>query len=171
MDISGLSLLEKFQKQKVSQESEVLQEAQRFVNQYRALHYFDSSFISVFNTQLLSCPPNVRRFFTSIMGGNEVLSYLEFLEKQQLNNVSQNGEEETQTNMVVDGYLPLPESDFVSDSSSSMISVPKDEWLMLKNQQKYLMEQTQTLLRQLKGEPGETSIQERHYSEILDEDN
>ena len=36
MEETAKNLLKEFQKQKVSKESSVLQEAQRFVNQYRA---------------------------------------------------------------------------------------------------------------------------------------
>ena len=63
MEETAKNLLKEFQKQKVSKESSVLQEAQRFVNQYRALDYLPSSFLQEFNAQLLACSPNVRRFF------------------------------------------------------------------------------------------------------------
>ena len=173
MENSGLALLESFQKQKVSQESEVLQEAQRFVNQYRSLRYFDSSYIHVFNSQLLACQPNVRRFFTSIMGGNEVLSYLEFLEKQQPKPSSENGEDSSQLDIATDGYLPLPESDLISEAGTGMISVPKEEWVALKEQQRILMEQTNQLLHQLKNQRISSSgtAVSGDYSEIVSDEN
>ena len=168
MEETAKNLLKEFQKQKVSQESSVLQEAQRFVNQFRALDYFDSSFLQEFNAQLLACSPNVRRFFSTIMGGNEVLNYLEFLEKQipQTEN-SENGENAGQTDIVVDGYLPVPESDLILPDSNDIISVSKQQWDEMKAQQKALMEQTQQLMHLIKQQPGLVSAQ---YSEILDDE-
>ena len=169
MEETAKNLLKEFQKQKVSKESSVLQEAQRFVNQYRALDYLPSSFLQEFNAQLLACSPNVRRFFSTIMGGNEVLSYLEFLEKQipQTEN-SENGENAGQSDIVVDGYLPMPESDLMLSDLDDTISVSKQQWDEMKAQQKTLMEQTQQLMRQIKSQQqGGTSAQ---YSEILDDE-
>lgn len=168
MENTATNLLQEFQKQKVSQESEVLQTAQRFVNQYRALSFFDPSFLQEFNTQLLACSPDVRRFLTTIMGGNEVLNYLEFLEKQ-MPAISQNENESggNQPEIALDGYLPMPESD-LSLSDGDMISVPKQEWQELKAQQKNLMEQTQQLFRQLKNQPASSIF--GGYSEILDDE-
>ena len=166
MENTATNLLQEFQKQKVSQESEVLQAAQRFVNQYRALSFFDPSFLQKFNTQLLACSPDVRRFLTTIMGGNEVLNYLEFLEKQ-MPATSQNESDTNQPEIALDGYLPMPESD-LSLSDDDMISVSKQEWQELKAQQKKLMEQTQQLFRQLKNQPASSMI--GGYSEILDDE-
>ena len=169
MENTTVNLLKEFQKQKVSQESEVLQAAQRFVNQYRALAFFDPSFLQEFNKQLLACPPDVRRFLTTIMGGNEVLNYLEFLEKQMpQTSQSENDVGGNQPDIALDGYLPSPESDLDLSDSNDMISVSKQEWLELKAQQKNLMEQTQQLFRQLKNQSAPSTM--GSYSEILDDE-
>jgi hypothetical protein len=167
MENTATNLLQEFQKQKVSQESEVLQAAQRFVNQYRALSFFDPSFLQKFNTQLLACSPDVRRFLATIMGGNEVLNYLEFLEKQTPLSIQNENDTSNQSDISVDGYLPSPESD-LSASDNDMISVSKQEWQELKAQQKSLMEQTQQLFRQLKNQQASSMI--GRYSEILDDE-
>jgi hypothetical protein len=166
MENTATNLLQEFQKQKVSQESVVLQTAQRFVNQYRALSFFDPSYLQKFNTQLLACSPDVRRFLTTIMGGNEVLNYLEFLEKQ-MPATSQNESDASQPEIALDGYLPMPESD-LSLSDDDMISVSRQEWQELKAQQKNLIEQTQQLFSQLKNQSASSMI--GGYSEILDDE-
>ena len=166
MENSATELLEKFRQQKVSQESEVLQAAQRFVNQYRALNFFDSSFVQQFNAQLVACTPDVRRFFTSIMGGNEVLNYLEFLEKQYPQATGGDGEMVNQSDIAADGYLPSADAD-LDDGAC----VSKDELSALKEQQKILMEQTQQLMRQLKIQQATSGVSptSNSYSEILDD--
>ena len=95
--------------------------------------------------------------------------YLEFLEKQipQTEN-SENGENAGQSDIVVDGYLPMPESDLMSSDLDDTISISKQQWDEMKAQQKTLMEQTQQLMRQIKSQQqGGTSAQ---YSEILDDE-
>lgn len=169
MEEAARSLLKEFQKQKVSKESAVLQTAQRLVNQFRALDYLPPSFLQEFNVQLLACSPNVRRFFSTIMGGSEVLNYLEFLEKKiPQTEKSEKGENSAQSDIVVDGYLPSPESDLMVSDSDDTISVSKQQWDEMKTQQKDLLEQTQRLMRQMKiQQQGGISTQ---YSEILDDE-
>lgn len=169
MENSATILLENFRKQKVSQESEVLQSAQRFVNQYRALNFFDPSFVEQFNNQLLASSPDVRRFFTSIMGGNEVLNYLEFLEKQQPQTLGQDSDNQSQMDIATDGYLPQPEADLSSQSTSQTFTVTQEQWHSIQEQQKLLMQQTQQLMRQLNGQSQTATTPIERYSEIIDE--
>ena len=166
MEESAKDLLKEFHKQKVSKESIVLQEAQRFVNQYRALDFLDPSFVQVFNQQLLASSPNARRFFSTIMGGNEVLNYLEFLEKKVPQ--SENSENSNQADIATDGYLPLPESDLMTSGSDDTICISKQQWDELNAQQKNLKEQNQQLIRQMQ-ERQRDSISHQ-YSEILDDE-
>lgn len=167
---SAKSLLQEFQKQKVSQESEVLQAAQRFVNQYRALRLFRESFVQEFNEQLLACSPEVRRFLNSIMGGHEVRSYLEFLEKK-LPHQDENSEDKSKIG--VNGYLPSPDSDITNnDNSSGMFSISRAEFQEIQEQQKILMEETQQLMKRVnqQGINATNSSVAGRYSEIIEED-
>ena len=166
---SANELLQQFQKQKVSQESEILQAAQRFVNQFRALHLLGESFVQEFNKELLACSPDVRRLFPSLMGGNEVRSYLEFLEKQQPQS-TETSADSNQPSIASDGYLPSPESDLMEQNPSDTISVPKAQWQQMQEQQKMLMEQTQQLLNKMNQQGTRSSAEMGHYSEIIEED-
>ena len=166
------TLLQEFHKQKVSQESEVLQAAQRFVNQFRALRLFRESFVQEFNEQLLACSPDVRRFLPSLMGGNEVRSYLEFLERQQPH-PNKTEENSNQSQIASGGYLPSPDSDLTTQQDSSEnASVSRAEFQQMQEQQKILMEQTQQLLKRL-NQQGSSSVGSSavgRYSEIIEED-
>ena len=169
---SANALLQEFQKQKVSQESEVLQAAQRFINQFRSLRLFDESFVQEYNTQLLACPADVRRFLPSLMGGNEVRSYLEFLEKQQHHQTDAT-EDSDQSQVAADGYLPPPDSDLTNhDDSSETVSISRAEFQQMQDQQKILMEQTQQLLKRVnqQGTSSAGSSAIGRYSEIIEED-
>ena len=165
-------LLQQFQKQKVSQESEILQAAQRFVNQFRSLRLFDESFVQEYNTQLLACSPDVRRFLPSLMGGQEVRDYLEFLEKQQPHN-SDDSENPDQSSTMSDGYLPSPDSDLINAGEGvGTVRVSQSEFQQLQEQQKILMEQTQQLLKRINQQEA-ASMGEGvtgRYSEIIEED-
>ncbi len=166
---SANALLQEFQKQKVSQESEVLQMAQRLINQFRSLRHFKESFVQEYNQQLLSCPSDVRRFFPSLMGGNEVRSYLEFLEKQQPHQADGSDYPEQGT-IASDGYLPSPDSDLTSsDGASDTVAVSRAEFQQMQLQQKALMEQTQLLLKKI-NQQGSASSDIGRYSEIIEED-
>lgn len=169
---SANTLLQEFQKQKVSQESEILQIAQRFVNQFRSLRFFPESFIQEYNTQLLACSADIRRLFTSLMGGNEVRNYLEFLEKQQPHHTD-NSENSDQPKVTVDGYLPSPDLDLKSSTGTSdATSISKEELQQIREQQKILMEQTQQLLKRMnqQGTSSAGSSVVGRYSEIIEED-
>ena len=169
---SANALLQEFQKQEVSQENEVLQAAQRFVNQFRALRFFKESFVQEYNTQLLNCSADVRRFLPTLMGGNEVRYYLEFLEKQQPH-PTDNSENSDQSHISADGYLPSPDSDNqLQGSSTDTVSISRDEFLKMQEQQKLLMEQTQQLLKRMnqQGASSSGSSAVGLYSEILEED-
>ncbi len=170
MSDSATTLLEEFQKQKVSQESETLQSAQRFVNQYRSLKFLRESFVQEFNEQLLACPPDVRRFLPSIMGGNEVRNYLEFLEKQRPQNVNDT-DETSQDKILTNGYLPDPESD-LKGTDSDQISISRAEFDQMREQQKILMEQTQALIKRMNQQVVSSSGSSTmgRYSEIIDEE-
>ena len=168
---SANALLQEFQKQKVSHESEVLQEAQRLINQFRSLRLFKESFVQEYNNQLLACSADVRRFLPSLMGGNEVRSYLEFLEKQQPHKADKT-EELDGSKIAPDGYLPEPDSDLTtSDTFSQPGSISRDEFQQMQAQQKALMEQTQQLLKkvsQLSGASAGGNTVE-NYSEIIED--
>ena len=169
---SANTLLQEFQKQKVSQESEVLQAAQRFVNQFRSLRFFPESFVQEFNEELLSCPPDVRRLLPSLMGGNEVRSYFEFLEKQQPHQ-SDVSQDSGQPQIASGGYLPSADTDLpTQNDSGDTISVSRAEFQKMQEQQKILMEQTQQLLKRMEQQgtnSGGSSVVGR-YSEIIEED-
>ena len=171
MSDSANELLQQFYKQKVSQESEVLQAAQRFVNQFRALKFFRESFIQEYNEQLLACSPDVRRFFPSLMGGNEVRNYLEFLEKQQ-QQTTDGTDKKNQSQIASNGYLPSPDLDLVRENSSSeSTSVSKEEFQQMQAQQRILMEQTQQLLKKMNQQTNSSGPSiEGHYSQIIEED-
>jgi len=174
MSTPANELLQAFQKQKVIRESEVLQAAQRLVNQFRSLRFFNESFIDEYNKQLLAAPPDVRRFFSSLMGGNEVAAYFEFLEKQ-IPHAHQENEEGNHPDISAGSYLPMPEEDLsVNSMSSDSISISKKEWEEMQTQQKFLTEQIQRLSKQLnisqEGSRSDRSFS-RQYSEIIDEDN
>lgn len=161
---SARNILEDFQKQKVSQESEVLLTAQRFINQYRALKLYKPAFLDKFNADLLSCSADVRRFFSSLMGGEEVRNYLEFLEKQIPASNTEKGQENSE--IVQEGYLPSPEEDIKGNAAENIMSISKEEWQKMQEQQKLLMEQTQQLMKKMT----QSSVDTRSYSEILDDD-
>lgn len=169
---SANTLLQEFQKQKVSQESEVLQAAQRFINQYRSLRLFKESFVQEYNEQLLACPPDVRRLFPSLMGGNEVRSYLEFLEKQQPQQ-EDSSENLGQPKIAADSYLPSPDADVPTQSGASdTVSISRAEFQQMQEQQRILMEQTQQLIKQInqQGTTSAGSTTVGRYSEIIEED-
>lgn len=165
------ALLQQFQKQKVSQESETLQAAQRLVNQFRSLRFLRESFVEEYNAQLLASSPDVRRFLTSLMGGNEVRNYLEFLEKQTPQQ-NENGEDSNQTKKAADGYLPPPDNDLGAQNNvSGGATVSLAEFEQMKEQQKILMEQTQQLLKKLnqQGASSSGSSTVGRYSEIIED--
>lgn len=169
---SANELLQEFQRQKVSQESEILQAAQRFVNQFRSLRFFGEAFVQEYNQQLLACPPDVRRLLPSLMGGNEVRSYLEFLEKQQPQQEN-SAEDSGQPKIASDGYLPSPDSDMaVQGNSSDTVSVSRAEFQQMQEQQRNLMEQMQLILKRMnqQGTTSAASSTVGRYSEIIEED-
>ena len=69
-------ILKAFQEQKVSKLNTELIQAQKLVNLYRALYCFDDAFVEQYNQLLLSSSVEVRRLLSTLMGGNEVRSYL-----------------------------------------------------------------------------------------------
>ncbi len=165
------TLLQQFQKQKVSQESETLQAAQRLVNQFRSLRFLRESFVEEYNTQLLASSPDVRRFLGSLMGGNEVRNYLEFLEKQTHQQV-EDGENSNQSQISSDGYLPSPDNDLKMEKNAPTgATVSLAEFEQMKEQQKILMEQTQQLLKKLnqQGASSSGSSTVGRYSEIIED--
>ena len=103
------------------------------------------------------------------MGGNEVRSYLEFLEKQQPQSADVSSDSKQPT-IAADGYLPSPESDLMGQNTSDTISVPKEQWQQMQEQQRILMEQTQQLLKKMNQQGTRSSAEMGHYSEIIEED-
>ena len=144
-------LLERFKARKTEKDSTSLQEARRLVNVYRSLSCFGSDFIDKYNQMLMDVKPNVRRLFSTFMGGKEVEDYLEFLEENAHLSVSANGEKEGLTVVPQNkGYLPDPDSDVDVSKKTETFSVSEAEWREMKAQNEALAKQTKDLLNIVK---------------------
>ncbi len=166
-------LLKAFQEQKVSKQNLELLAAQRLVNLYRSLHCFKPEFVDTFNQFLLSATVEEKRLLSTIMGGGEVRSYLDFLQTQVHQNQEANGGQKNQEK----GYLPDPEEDEAVPESDGSISISAEEWQKMKAQQKALMEQTQLLANSLKGVNVSPKVSEtprpeisQNYSDIIEDE-
>lgn len=105
--------LQAFLEKKGPQENSALEQAQRLVNLYHHLSAFGSDFTKEYNKMLLEASPDVQTMLGSIIGGQNVREYLDFLKKKQIEptNKSEKNAEDSDTSLS-EGYMPTPENDF-----------------------------------------------------------
>lgn len=159
-------ILKAFQEQKVSKLNTELIQAQKLVNLYRALYCFDDAFVEQYNQLLLSSSVEVRRLLSTLMGGNEVRSYFDFLQQR----AHPDNNENSKSTNEVKGYLPNPEED---NHDTGDFVVSKEQWESMQAQQKSLSEQTQMLLQILQSKKGTAPVvptSSQNYSEIVEDD-
>lgn len=172
------NLLEKFKAKQSEKDTALLQEARRLVNLYRSISCFGDDFVDQYNKMLLNVQPNIRRLLRNFMGGEEVESYLQFLEQNI--HLSQNGSEHKNemNTLQTKGYLPDPSMDERGGIQKGKITVSESEWEEMKEQKKALLEQTQMLLKRLERleqnisgtkRPLNTPSSYENYSEIIEE--
>ena len=166
-------LLKAFQEQKVSKQNTELLVAQRLVNLYRSLHCFKPEFVDEYNQLLLSATVEEKRVLSTLMGGSEVRSYLDFLQQQFHQNQNADSSQQNQNK----GYLPNPDQDEVASDTSENIHISKEEWHKMQEQQRLLMEQTQLLADSVKnvkqvaqGVEKQPMEMGQNYSDIIEDE-
>ena len=178
MSETSKNLLETFKAKQTEKDTSLLQEARRLVNLYRSISCFGDEFVEQYNQLLLSTKPNIRRLLRNFMGGEEVESYLQFLEQNAHLSKGDMEQKNASGDLQIKGYLPDPSTDKTSFPETGKISISESEWKEMKEQKKALQEQTALLLKRLEKLEQNVSAARRgtsapssyeNYSEIIEE--
>ena len=113
-----------FLKQRNNKTNAVTQEAQRFVNLYRALNDFGTDFVDQYNAELKGVSDDVYTALQSLVAGQEVRQYLDFL---RLKDKTGDGSED-QSEIKQTGWLPSAEQEQVSSVGGSSGGISVAEW-------------------------------------------
>ena len=164
-------LLESFKNRHSEKETESSREALRLVNLYRSLSCFGSEFIDKYNQMLLSASPAVRRLFSSLVGGEEVEDYLEFLQ-QHAHLSDSEVEKETVNPIQKKGYLPSPDADVLKTGQGGSVSISQKEWENMKTEYQSMKQRIQYLLKIFEKQGiaiPEQRFNPNNYSEIIED--
>lgn len=111
--------LDSFLKKKNTQENSSLEKAQRLVNLYHHLSAFGPEFNKEYTQMLLDAPSDVQTMLNSIIGGQIVRQYIDFLKKEQSTDNNYTSDDTPSFSLENEGYLPSPDEDL-----NDMIQIP-----------------------------------------------
>ena len=173
---TGAEKLKAFLTTKNTKTNTAMQQAQKMVNLFRSVEDFGDDFIDQYNNELLQISNDAELMLNALVGGSEVRQYLDYLRnasKTQDDNTS-----DQQTN-AFRGYLPGPENDIQTSSSSEIKSDIK--YVTMEDFEKFKSEQMELISRLMHDkrtadnsptEPTSASAQTHpsmDYAEIIEE--
>ena len=132
--------LKSFLENKNTKANTAMQQAQKFVNLYRALDDFGEDYVNTFNSELLDISENAELMLNALIGGSEVRQYLDYLRHTHTSG-DETEQDDTSAAMPKQGYLPGPEQDFGEDTNENVNYVTTVDFEKFKTSQAELMRQ------------------------------